>query len=167
MDVRIGRFVVMGVSGVGKTRTGSLLAEALGGSFIEGDDLHPDSNRARMAAGQPLTDEDRWPWLDRVGAALAQPDPPAVAACSALRRRYRDRLRDRVPGLVFLHLVGDPALVRTRLDARQGHFMPPTLLQSQYGTLEPLAPDELGLEVSVEGPTAEVLERLLDGITRL
>jgi gluconokinase len=167
MDVRTGRFVVMGVSGVGKTRTGSLLAEALGGSFIEGDDLHPDSNRARMAAGHPLTDDDRWPWLDRVGAALAQPDPPVVAACSALRRRYRDRLRDRVPGLVFLHLVGDPTLVRTRLAARQGHFMPPTLLQSQYGTLEPLTPDELGLEASVEGPTDEVLVRLLDGITRL
>ena len=167
MDARTGRFVVMGVSGVGKTRAGTLLAEALGGRFVEGDDLHPPANRAKMAAGQPLTDGDRWPWLDCVGAALADPEPPVIAACSALRLRYRDRLRDRVPGLIFLHLVGDPALVRARLEARKGHFMPPALLDSQYGTLEPLAQDELGTEVAVEGSESEVLERLLKAIASL
>ena len=167
MEGRSGRFVVMGVSGVGKTRTGVALAEALGARFIEGDDLHPPGNRALMAAGTPLTDEERWPWLDRVGAALAEGPPPVVAACSALARRYRDRLRAQVPDLVVLHLAGDPALVEERLRARRGHFMPPALLGSQYAALEPLEPDEAGFSVPVEGPPEEVLEALLSGIARL
>lgn len=167
MEARAGRFVVMGVSGVGKTRVGLALAAALGARFVEGDDLHPPANRARMAAGTPLTDEDRWPWLDRVGAALAEGEPPVVAACSALARRYRDRLRARVPGLVMLHLAGDPALVGERLATRRGHFMPPALLGSQFAALEPLGPDERSFAASVERPVEEVAAALLAGIARV
>jgi carbohydrate kinase (thermoresistant glucokinase family) len=167
LDPRTGRFVVMGVSGVGKTRIGLALAGALGGRFVEGDDLHPEANRAKMAGGTPLSDEDRWPWLDRVGEALAEGEPPVVGACSALARRYRDRLRARTPGLVMLHLAGEPRLVSERLAARQGHFMPPGLLGSQFAALEPLGPDEKGLAVDVERPSEEVLGALLAGIARL
>jgi carbohydrate kinase (thermoresistant glucokinase family) len=152
---------------VGKTEMGQRLARALGGRFIEGDDLHTEANRAKMAGGTPLVDEDRWPWLDRVGAALAEGEAPMVAACSALARRYRDRLRARVPGLVMLHLVGDPRLVAGRLDARRGHYMPPALLGSQFAALEPLEVDEAGLAVNVEHPPGEVLDAILDGIARL
>lgn len=167
MDGRTGRFVVMGVSGVGKTRVGLALAEALGGRFVEGDDLHSPEARAKMAGGTPLSDEDRWPWLDRVAAALAEGEPPVVAACSALRRRYRDRLRMGAPGLAALHLVGEPALVGERLRARQGHYMPPSLLGSQFEALEPLDADERGLAVPVERPVEEVVAALLAGIERL
>lgn len=167
MDARMGRFVVMGVSGVGKTRVGLALAQALGGRFVEGDDLHAPESRAKMAAGTPLTDEDRWPWLDRVASALAEGEPPVIAACSALRRRYRDRLRAGVPELVVLHLVGEPALVARRLQARRGHYMPPSLLGSQFEALEALEADERGLAVSVERPVEEVVAALLPGIARL
>jgi carbohydrate kinase (thermoresistant glucokinase family) len=167
VDPRTGRFVVMGVSGVGKTEIGLRLARALGGRFVEGDDLHPEANRAKMAGGTPLVDEDRWPWLDRVGDALAEGEPPVVAACSALARRYRDRLRARAPGLVVLHLAGDPRLIAERLRARQGHFMPPGLLGSQFGALEALGPHEAGFAVDVERPAEEVLEALLAGMARL
>jgi carbohydrate kinase (thermoresistant glucokinase family) len=167
LDARAGRFVVMGVSGVGKTRLGLALAEALGARFVEGDDLHPPGNRAKMAAGTPLEDADRWPWLDRVGESLAEGPAPVVAACSALRRRYRDRLRLAAPGAVMLHLRGEAELIGERLRARQGHFMPAALLGSQLATLEPLESDERGLSVSVERPVPEVLAALLDGIARL
>ena len=167
MDARRGRFVVMGVSGVGKTGTGTRLAEALGGRFVEGDDLHTPEARAKMAGGTPLTDEDRWPWLDRVGAALAEAEPPVVAACSALRRPYRDRLRAQAPDLVFLHLVADRALILERLLGRKGHYMPPSLLDSQFETLEPLGADERGLRVPGDGPKEEVLAALLRDLERL
>ncbi len=167
MDARMGRFVVMGVSGVGKTRVGMALAQALSARFVEGDDLHPPENRAKMAGGTPLEDADRWPWLDRVGAALADGLPPVVAACSALRRPYRDRLRATVPDVVMLHLLGEADLIEERLRARQGHFMPTTLLGSQFATLESLGPDERAVAVSVERPVPEVVAALLDGIARV
>lgn len=167
MDAKAGRFIVMGVSGVGKTRHGTLLAQRLGARFVEGDDLHPDANRAKMAGGTPLGDEDRWPWLDSVAAALAEGEPPVVAACSALRRRYRDRLRLGAPGTVVLHLTGASDLIEERLRARKGHFMPPALLRSQLDTLEPLEADEDGLAVEVAGPPEAVVDALLAGIARL
>jgi carbohydrate kinase (thermoresistant glucokinase family) len=167
MDPVRGRFVVMGVSGAGKTRVGLALAQAIGARFVEGDDLHPPANRAKMAGGTPLSDEDRWPWLDRVGAALTAGEAPVVAACSALRRAYRDRLRAAAPEAVMLHLEGEPARVAERLAARQGHFMPPGLLQSQLATLEPLGEGESGAAVSVEGEVEEVVERLLAAVRRL
>jgi gluconokinase len=132
--------VVMGVSGSGKTTVGQRLAKMTGADFIDGDDLHSSEARAKMANGTPLTDADRWPWLDRIGAALA--DRAAhpnglIVACSALRRAYRDRLRARVgPALRFLFLQGDKALMRSRVARRTGHYMPASLVDSQFATLE-------------------------------
>ena len=151
--------VVMGVSGVGKTTVGRALADRLGASFIDADDLHGPANIAKMAAGAPLDDNDRWPWLDRVGAALAA-DPGVVVACSALKRSYRDRLRGFAPTVVFVHLDAPPERVVAQTTARRDHFMPPALLASQLRTLEPLAADEEGIAVAVDAGSAELAERI-------
>lgn len=134
--------VVMGVSGCGKSTIGAWVAERLGSEFVDGDDLHPEANRAKMAAGVPLTDEDRWPWLDRVADTLARGlagDDGVVVACSALRLSYRDRLRGAGDGLRFIYLEVDQATVEARLRVREGHFFPARLFASQFATLE--APD--------------------------
>ena len=129
--------VVMGVSGAGKTTVGRALAQALGAGFIDGDDLHSDAARAKMAAGHALTDEDRWPWLDRVGAALAG-NGRRIVACSALKRAYRDRIRAGAgPALRFVYLVAEPVAMRARVASRPGHYMPASLVDSQFATLEP------------------------------
>jgi carbohydrate kinase (thermoresistant glucokinase family) len=141
--------VVMGVSGCGKTTVGRLLARHLEVPFIEGDELHPPRNVELMAAGIALTDEDRAGWLDAVAAELARRPEGAVASCSALRRRYRDRLRRVVPALRFVHLRGDRAVLEERLAQRRGHYMPPTLLESQLQTLEPPSADEQPLELDI------------------
>jgi carbohydrate kinase (thermoresistant glucokinase family) len=151
--------VVMGVSGAGKTTVGRDLAHRLGVSFIDADDLHGSENVAKMAAGVPLDDDDRWPWLDRVGAALAA-DPGVVIACSALKRRYRDRLRASAPDTVFVHLDAPKERVTEQATARRGHFMPPALLASQLQTLEPLGADEDGITVTVDGTAGELVERI-------
>lgn len=148
------RILVMGVSGAGKSEVGARLAQAIGARFVEGDDLHPPANRAKMASGTPLTDDDRWPWLDLVGAALEP--PPVVAACSGLRRAYRDRLRAHAPGLIAVHLVASEGALAQRLARRRGHFMPPALLASQLATLEPLGPDEAGVVVEAASPEEAV-----------
>jgi len=153
--------VVMGVSGVGKTTLGSALATRLGWAFAEGDALHPEANVAKMAAGNPLTDDDRWPWLERIGAWIddrVAGGEPAVVTCSALKRSYRDILRR--PEVVFVHLTGPKLLTASRLAARANHFMPPTLLDSQLGSLEPLGPDERALEI----PTALLPEHQVDAV---
>lgn len=125
------RFVVMGVSGCGKTSIGMAFAATIKGRFIDGDDLHPEANPQRMAAGTPLTDADREPWLRRVGAALRKVEAPTVIGCSALRRRYRDIIRAEAGGPVqFLHLAGTRDLLARRMAAREGHFMPASLLDS-------------------------------------
>ena len=137
--------VVMGISGCGKTSVGAILSGLLGLVFVDGDDLHPKSNVEKMHAGHPLTDEDRWPWLDRVGATLADIAHPggSVVACSALRRAYRDRIRGRAgPGLVFVFLDVTPEEAHRRLAARLNHFMPAGLLDSQFATLERPGADE-------------------------
>ena len=137
--------VVMGVCGSGKTSVGRRIAERMDWAFIEGDDLHPEANRRKMAAGTPLTDEDRWPWLDRIVEEMRRADGEdrsAVVACSALRRAYRDRLRRGGADVRFLHLTGAPALLRVRMERRDGHFMPAGLLDSQLATLEPAGPAE-------------------------
>jgi gluconokinase len=154
--IAIPRIVVMGVSGVGKTEVGRRLAERLGLPFADADDLHPAANVAKMAAGIPLDDDDRWPWLDAVGAALA--GRPLVMACSALRRAYRDRIRAAAPGAVFVEIAVDPAVIRARMDARAGHFMPSSLLDSQLATLEHLAADEAGCVVDGSGAIDAVVE---------
>ena len=130
------KVVVMGVSGCGKTNVGQALASQLSATFIEGDRLHPAANVAKMSAGTPLTDDDRWPWLDAVGAELRQ-HPVAIASCSALKRKYRDRLRLAAgANLRFVFLSVDRLELERRMSARRDHFMPATLLDSQLATLE-------------------------------
>ena len=152
------RIIVMGVSGCGKTTIGDLVARELGVPFLDGDSLHPVENVAKMAAGTPLTDEDRWPWLAAVGTGLANAgDGGLVLACSALRRSYRDAIRAQSPDTVFLHLHGSKEVLRARTEGRTGHFMPPALLDSQLATLEPLEADEAGIVVDIEAPVPEVV----------
>ena len=151
--------VVMGVSGSGKSTVGVALAERLGIAFTDADGLHPAANVAKMRDGVPLTDDDRWPWLDAVGAELAAYDGRGlVVACSALRRAYRDRLRGPAPRTSFLHLTGERELLAARMAGRDGHFMPPALLESQLNTLEPLDDDEDGLTLDVAAPVEELVE---------
>ena len=137
--------VVMGVSGCGKSTVGQLLADGLGSGFLEGDSLHPPRNVALMAAGTPLTDADRADWLATIAQRLADAQAagqPLVVSCSALKRSYRDQLRAACAGLRFVFLQGSAAQLRARLDARQGHYMPPSLLDSQLATLQVPTADE-------------------------
>lgn len=134
-----GQFVVMGVSGCGKTSVASMLASRTGGLFLDADDFHPRKNTTKMAAGIPLTDEDRWPWLDTLNGELKSEAPSGQSvflACSALRQAYRDRLAAGLPALQFIYLKGSKELIRARLQSRKNHFMPPALLESQFATLE-------------------------------
>lgn len=140
--------VVMGVAGSGKSSVGERIASRLGLAFVDGDALHPSANVAKMSAGIPLDDADRWPWLDRVGDTVADGatyPQGVVVACSALRRVYRDRIRDRAPGCRFLYLALTPEVAAERVGHRPGHFMPAALVTSQFATLEPPAPDEAGV----------------------
>lgn len=156
---------VMGVSAAGKSTVGTALALTLGVPFVDADDLHSDANRAKMAAGIPLTDDDRWPWLDAVGARLRdERDSGLVVACSALRRAYRDRIREAAPGVVFVHLTGTPELLAARAGARTDHFMPPALLESQLATLEPLEDDEAGLVADVAAPAGALVAAVAEGL---
>jgi gluconokinase len=147
--------VVMGVSGTGKSTIGRALAETLDLPFVEGDDLHPASNVAKMAAGTPLTDADRAPWLDLIAGQLVR---PVVVTCSALKRSYRDRLRVAAPDLVLVYLHGSPELLATRMAQRDGHFMPTALLESQLATLEEPAADEEAIGVDVSLQPEEIVE---------
>ncbi|UJP10576.1 gluconokinase [Microbacterium sp. KUDC0406] len=142
----------MGPSGSGKSTVGALLAERLGTPFIDADDLHPARNIAKMSRGIPLDDDDRMPWLQRVGRTLQQ-QAPLVLACSALTRRYRDVIRAEAPDARFVELVIDRRTLVARMRARADHFMPASLLDSQLGTLESLAADEAG--VRIDGARAD------------
>jgi carbohydrate kinase (thermoresistant glucokinase family) len=129
--------VMMGVCGTGKTSVGQIVASRMGWIFIEGDDLHPAANREKMASGTPLTDDDRWPWLDRITdrmRALDQAGQSAVIACSALRQVYRDRLRRSGAQIIFLHLTGDANVIRQRMEGRTGHYMPPGFCRARPST---------------------------------
>lgn len=158
------RLLLMGVSGSGKSTVGRMLAEALSLPFADADDFHPPANIAKMRAGTPLTDEDRWPWLDALGAWLAAQPAGGVVACSALKRAYRDRLRAALPGLRLLFLHGDPALIAARQAARPGHFMPPALMASQFATLEPPAPEEGAVLLDVRDPPVALVARALESL---
>lgn len=161
------RIVVMGVSGSGKSTVGRALAEALGLRFVEGDELHPPANVARMAAGVPLTDADRHDWLGAIAARLAAAaarDEGLVVSCSALRRTYRERLRAAAPGLRFVYLHGTSELLAGRLTARRGHYMPASLLQSQLQTLEPPTPDEAALAFDISAPPADIVRRAVQAL---
>lgn len=152
----------MGVSGSGKTTVGQALARRLRVPFADADAFHRQENIAKMSTGQPLDDDDRYPWLSAVGKWLADHPDGGVLSCSALKRRYRDQLRRHCP-LEFVQLNGSPELISRRLAGRRGHFMPPSLLTSQFHELEPLAPDEHGVVVdagqAVEAIVTEVLAR--------
>jgi carbohydrate kinase (thermoresistant glucokinase family) len=173
MDRDLPPLVVMGVSGCGKSTIGALLGKRLGIPFADGDDFHPTANKEKMAAGIPLTDIDRTPWLAEIGKELA---PPAdgthspIIACSALKRSYRDLLRRYAPDLLFIHLAGDAELIASRLADRTHEYMPSSLLKSQLATLEELGAEESHLVISI-GEEPELLVqrivRMLPGTLRL
>lgn len=152
----------MGVSGSGKSTVGAAIAQRLRVPFADADDFHPPENIAKMTSGQPLDDDDRQPWLETLGGWLSEHEHTgAVLSCSALKRRYRDRLDSHAQGLRLLHLAGHPEVVEARLLARAGHFMPQTLLRSQFATLEPLAPDERGTTIDVDQDIDAIVDRYL------
>lgn len=154
--------VVMGVSGSGKTTVGVALARRLGVPGADADDFHSPANIAKMSAGVPLDDADRLPWLREIGGWLARHrDGGGVMSCSALRRAYRDVLRDAAPSVRFVHLDARPDVVRDRLAGRAGHFMPASLVDSQFEALEPLQPDEPGTVLDPDAPIDALVDRLV------
>jgi len=160
------RFVLMGVAGSGKSSVGAALAAALGAVYIDGDDLHSPENIAKMSKGTPLTDADRWPWLDAVGAALAA--PATIVGCSALRRAYRERIMQAAGAPVwFIHLMGSRALIAQRMAARPNHFMPATLLDSQFATLEPPEADEPAITVDIDQPMPALVADIMAKLTQI
>jgi len=153
--------IVMGVAGCGKSTLAAALAERLGWPFLEGDSLHPPDNIAKMSAGIPLTDSDRLPWLQAIAARIdlwRASGGQAVVTCSALRRAYRDLIIDGRDDVHFVYLHAERALITARFAARQGHFMPASLIDSQFATFEPPTPDEPVLWVDVTHPLAVVVE---------
>ena len=159
--------IVMGVSGVGKSTVAKGLSASLGWTYAEGDAFHSAANVAKMASGHPLTDDDRWPWLRAIGSWMDEQiaaNKPSVVTCSALRRAYRDLLREGRPEVTFLHLAAGEVLVADRMSHREGHYMPSSLLHGQYDTLEPLGSDEPGVSISVEGTAPEVLRRAIAAV---
>lgn len=157
--------VVMGVAGSGKSTAGALLAKLLDAAFSEGDRFHSQANIDKMSAGIPLTDEDRWPWLKRVGqeiARLAAAGKPVVCACSALKRSYRDALRESSgQPLTFVYLQGSRELIAGRMKSRTGHFFAPSLLDSQFATLEPPGRDENAVVADLRLPVDEMVDGVL------
>jgi gluconokinase len=153
--------VVMGVSGSGKSTVGAALAQRLRVPFADADGFHPAENIAKMTAGQPLDDHDRHPWLEAIGGWLVDHSDGGVMSCSALKRKYRDQLRDHSKSVVFLLLQGTLEVIRKRQASRPGHFMPASLLDSQFATLEPLAADEAGVAIDVDQSVDVTVEQYL------
>jgi gluconokinase len=155
------RLVLMGVAGSGKSSVGEALAQKINARYFDGDDLHPKANIEKMSRGEALNDDDRWPWLTLVGEALAKADGTLIIGCSALKRMYRDHIRLKAEGpVIFVHLSGSRAVISGRMGARTGHFMPTTLLDSQFATLEPPAADEHAITVDID----QSLEAVVDDI---
>lgn len=154
--------VVMGVSGSGKSTVGAALAQRLRVPFADADDFHPPANIEKMSSGQALDDDDRFPWLDAIGEWLgARCSDGGVMSCSALKRKYRDQLRRHCPDVILLHLAGSPEVIGRRQASRPGHFMPASLLASQFQTLEPLQADERGVTIDVDQDIDSVVESYL------
>jgi gluconokinase len=163
METKVAQIVVIGVAGSGKTTVATRLAARLDCEVADADDFHPQANIAKMAAGIPLQDEDRWPWLEAIAAWIrerARAGRIAIVTCSALKRSYRDVLRTASPTVFFVHLSGSPELIAERMRTRRGHFMPPALLASQIATLQPLGPDEPGVTVNVARTPDELADEI-------
>jgi gluconokinase len=157
------RVVFMGVSGCGKSSVGVAVSESIGVPYFDGDDLHPAENVEKMSAGIPLTDDDRWPWLERVAETL-RVRAPVMVGCSALKRAYRDRIRASAGGPVtIVHLVGDRALIAARMARRTDHYMPPSLLDSQFSALEPPGPDE-ALSVNIDQTLSAIVAQITSAL---
>lgn len=158
-------FVVMGVAGCGKSSIGEALAEKLGGLYLDGDAYHPAENVAKMSRGEPLTDDDRWPWLERFAREMRKREGIVVGGCSALKRAYRACIT-RAAGekTTFVHLSGSRELIRARMDARTGHFMPVSLLDSQFATLEPPGADEDAVTVEIDAPVDAIVARAMTAL---
>lgn len=157
--------VIMGVAGSGKTTIGTLLAETLGWTYADADEFHPPVNIAKMSAGEPLSDDDRWPWLEAVAHWIDQraaAGEPGVVSSSALRRTYRDRLRGNRPQVLIVFLDGSPELIGRRLAARRGHFMKPGMLESQFASLERPEPGERVTAVPIDGTPAGIVRNIID-----
>lgn len=159
------KYVIMGVSGCGKSSVGEALSRTIGAPYIDGDDLHPAANIAKMSAGIPLDDEDRQPWLQKVGETLANHPGPVLIGCSALKRRYRDLIRTAAgEAVTFIHLSGSKDLIAGRMSRRSGHFMPGSLLDSQFAALEPPDPGEKTVTVSIDQPLQAIVAEIAGAI---
>lgn len=164
-------FILMGVSSTGKTTTGTEVAKRLNMKLIDGDDLHPRANIIKMGSGQPLNDEDRAPWLERIRDAafsLEQKSEQGIIVCSALKKQYRDQIRDGNQGIKFIYLSGSFELVLSRMQKRQGHYMKTEMLQSQFATLEVPQADETDVyHIDIDATFDEVVERCVKTIQPL
>lgn len=169
--MKIKSIILMGVSGCGKSSVGAAIAKEIKAKFIDGDDLHPRANIIKMASGQPLNDDDRAPWLERLNDAaysLSHKNEIGIIVCSALKKRYRDRLRADSEGMVFIHLEGSFDLIQQRLQSRAGHFMPRDLLTSQFEALEVPGSDEPDvIPVSIDGSMEQVVSRCVAALRQL
>jgi gluconokinase len=160
--------IVMGVSGAGKTTIGETLAARLGWPYEDADTFHPPSNVTKMSAGQPLTDEDRWPWLEAIAAEIDRAcgaGEHIVIGCSALKRAYRDVLTHGRTDVRLVYLDGSQSLIADRLSHRKGHFMPPGLLISQFAALEPPTPDERPLTVSIDAEVEQIVDNIISQLS--
>lgn len=156
--------VVMGVCGCGKSTVGAMLANNLGASFIDGDDLHPRANIEKMQSGTPLNDEDRKPWLERISDvffSISRRERSCVIACSALKKKYRDEIR-KSGKIIFIHLYGDKDLIMQRMSKRSGHYMKENMIDSQFATLEFPKDEEFVINISIDAPIGDIVENALN-----
>lgn len=159
-------FIVMGVAGCGKSTVGAAVAQKLGGTYLDGDDFHPKSNIEKMSKGEALSDDDRWPWLETVASELAKREGVSMVGCSALKRSYRDFITSKAGQPVcFIYLDGSKDLIASRMAARTGHFMPTSLLESQFAALEVPSYDENKIAIDISGSQDEVVDTIVSALT--